>query len=55
MSANILAIVIPLAGVAIMPAWVPLLNLICPPCTHSPEGRRFQREALDMRSHSFNS
>jgi hypothetical protein len=46
----ILALVIPLVAIAIIFAWVPLLNLICPPCGRSLERRSFQRDELKARS-----
>lgn len=47
MSDEIIALVIPLVAVAIIFAWVPLLNLICPPCGRSLER---QRDALNALS-----
>jgi len=46
MSDYILAFVIPLVSIAIAFAWVPFLNLICPPCARSLERRGFQGEEL---------
>jgi hypothetical protein len=37
MSDNIIALVIPVIMIAIIFAWVPLLNLICPTCPHLRE------------------
>jgi hypothetical protein len=44
----IVALIIPLAAVAIIFTWVPLLNLICPPCTRALEQQRIQMKALKM-------
>ncbi len=49
MSDYILAIIFPLASLAIIFIWVPLLNLICPPCTSSFAQRYFQ-DAMKARS-----
>jgi hypothetical protein len=47
---DILAILIPLVAVAIVFAWVPLLNRISPPCER-PLGRRtFRDDELKARS-----
>ena len=43
MSADIIAVIIPFAAVAIVFVWVPLLNFICPPCVRS-----FERDALKI-------
>jgi hypothetical protein len=48
MSDAIVALIVPLAAVAIIFAWVPLLNLICPPCARALERRRIQMKALKM-------
>ena len=48
MSDAIVALIVPLAAVAIIFAWVPLLNLICPPCARARERRRIQMKALKM-------
>ena len=50
MSDYIVAVVIPLVAVAIVFAWVPFLNLICPPCTRSFGRGGFQGEELKARS-----
>jgi hypothetical protein len=50
MSDDFIAVIIPLAALAIIFAWVPLLNLICPPCGRALERRYAQGEALKMRS-----
>jgi hypothetical protein len=47
---DILAVIIPLVAIAIIFAWVPLLNLICPPCGRALERRRFQMKALEART-----
>ena len=46
MSDYILAFVIPLVSIAIVFAWVPFLNLICPPCARVLERPGFQGEEL---------
>jgi len=45
MSDNIIALLIPLAIIAIIFVWAPLLNLVCPPCRRSSGWRRFQEAA----------
>lgn len=50
MSDTIVALIFPLAAVAIIFAWVPLLNFICPPCARSLERRRLQTNALKALS-----
>ena len=50
MSDYIFACVIPLVAIAIIFAWVPFLNFICPPCTRSLERRSFQGDELKARS-----
>jgi hypothetical protein len=50
MSDYIVAVVIPLVAVAIVFAWVPFLNLICPPCARSFGRGGFQGEELKARS-----
>ena len=42
MSDYIFAIIIPLIAIAIIFAWVPFLNFICPPCRRSFAHRGFQ-------------
>jgi hypothetical protein len=49
MSDYVLAIAVPLASLAIIFIWVPLLNLICPPCATSFAHRYFQ-EAMKARA-----
>jgi hypothetical protein len=50
MSDYIFALIIPLVAIAIIFAWIPFLNLICPPCGRSLESRGFQGEELEARS-----
>lgn len=50
MSNDILAILIPIIAVALTFAWVPLLNLICPPCERSLERFAFRDDELKARS-----
>ena len=45
-----IALIIPLGAIGIAFAWVPFLNLICPPCVRSLERRALQVEELRMRS-----
>jgi len=44
MSEKALALVITIATFALFFAWVPFLNLICPPCSRFLERRRLQKE-----------
>lgn len=46
----IVAVVIPLVAVAIVFAWVPFLNLICPPRARSFGRGSFHGEELKARS-----
>jgi hypothetical protein len=46
----IIAVVIPLVAVAIVFAWVPFLNLICPPCARSFGRGNFQGKELKAGS-----
>jgi hypothetical protein len=50
MSDYLFALIIPLVAIAIIFAWVPFLNLICPPCRRSLEHRGFQGDELKGRS-----
>ena len=50
MSDYIFALIIPLVAIAITFAWVPFLNLICPPRTRSLERRGIQGDELKARS-----
>jgi hypothetical protein len=50
MSDYIFALIIPLVAIAIIFAWVPFLNLICPPCRRSLERRGFHGDELKARS-----
>jgi hypothetical protein len=47
---DILALLIPLVAVALVFAWVPLLNLISPPCESSLGRRAFREDELKARS-----
>jgi hypothetical protein len=47
---KVIVLLIPFIGVVIIVAWVPLLNLICPPCGRALERRRVQMNALQTRS-----
>jgi hypothetical protein len=44
MSDDVIALVITLAIIALFFVWVPLLNLVCPPCGRFLERRRLQKE-----------
>ena len=46
MSDYIFAVIIPIVAIAITYAWVPLLNLICPPCGRSGSRIGLQYDAL---------
>ncbi len=48
----ILAIIVPLAALGIIFAWVPLLNLICPPCANSFAQRYFRDQDIKTQSSS---
>jgi len=50
MSDYIFALIIPLVAIAIIFAWVPFLNLICPPRARSFERHGFQGEELKAGS-----
>ncbi len=50
MSDYIFALIIPLVAVAIIFAWIPFLNLICPPCGRSFERRGLQGDESNARS-----
>jgi hypothetical protein len=49
MSNDVLALVITVAIFAVFFAWMPLLNLICPPCGRFLERRRAQRTSPKER------
>ena len=44
MSDEVIALVITIAIIALFFVWVPLLELICPPCGRFLERRRLQKE-----------
>ena len=50
MSDEVLALVITIAIIALFFVWVPLLNLVCPPCGRFFEQRRLQKEVAKERS-----
>jgi len=50
MSDYIFALIIPLVAIAIIFAWVPFLNLICPPRTRSLERYGFSRGRAESGS-----
>jgi hypothetical protein len=43
MSDTVIALIIPIAVIAIFLGWVPFLNLICPPCGRTLELRRLEK------------
>ena len=47
---DILALIIPLVAVALVFAWVPLLNLISPPCQNSLGRHAFREDELKARA-----
>jgi hypothetical protein len=49
MSDEVISIVITIAIIALFFVWVPLLNLICPPCARFLERRRLQKEVAKER------
>ena len=57
MSDNIIALIIPVVMIAITFIWVPMLNLICPPCQRSSTSHSLHEtvskthSALLFRSH----
>jgi hypothetical protein len=48
MSDEVIAIVITIAIIALLFVWVPLLNLICPPCGRFLEGLRLRKVAKEQ-------
>jgi hypothetical protein len=46
MSEEIIAIVITIAIIALFVAWVPILDLICPPCSRLLERLRLPKEKV---------
>ena len=50
MSDNIIALVIPVVMIAITFVWVPMLNLICPPCQRSSAWRSLHETASKTHS-----
>jgi hypothetical protein len=45
MSDEAIALIITIAIIALLFAWVPLLNWVCPPCGRFLERCRYQKEA----------
>jgi ABC-type enterochelin transport system permease subunit len=43
MSDTVIALIIPIAVIAIFLGWVPFLNLVCPPCGRTLELRRLEK------------
>ena len=50
MSDNIIALLIPVVMIAITFVWVPMLNLICPPCQRSSASRSLYETASKTHS-----
>jgi hypothetical protein len=50
MSEEVIAVIITIAIIALFLAWVPFLNLICPPCSRFLERRRQQKDPRKVRS-----
>jgi len=50
MSDNIIALIIPVVMIAITFVWVPMLNLVCPPCQRSPAWRSLHETASKTHS-----
>lgn len=50
MSDNIIALLIPVVMIAITFVWVPMLNLICPPCQRSSAWRSLHETASKTHS-----
>jgi hypothetical protein len=50
MSEEVIAVVITIAIIALFLAWVPFLNLVCPPCSRFLEQRRQQKGVGKVRS-----
>jgi hypothetical protein len=46
----IIAFIIPIVAIAIVFAWVPFLNFICPPCARSLETRGLSRGGIEKTS-----
>jgi hypothetical protein len=56
MSDEIIALIITVAIIALLFAWAPFLNLICPPCGRFLAQRRKERETVakqPIKKHSF--
>jgi hypothetical protein len=49
MSDEVIALAITIAIIALFFVWVPLLNLVCPPCGRFLERRRLQKEVPKAR------
>jgi len=50
MSDEVIAVVITIAIIALFFVWVPLLELVCPPCGRFLERRRLQKEPTKARA-----
>ena len=50
MSDNIIAIIITVAIIALLFAWAPFLNFICPPCGRFLAQRRMERDTVAKES-----
>jgi uncharacterized membrane protein YhhN len=49
MSEEIIALIITVAIIALLFAWAPLLNLICPPCGRFLAQRRMAKQATESQ------
>jgi hypothetical protein len=49
MSDEVIALAITIAIIALFFVWVPLLNLVCPPCGRFLERRRLQKAVPNAR------
>jgi hypothetical protein len=50
MSDEVIALVVTIAIIALLFVWVPLLDLICPPCGRFLERRRRQKDPTEARA-----
>jgi hypothetical protein len=55
MSEEIIALIITVAIIALLFAWAPFLNFICPPCGRFLAQRRMERETVAKQSIKKNS
>jgi hypothetical protein len=50
MSEEAISLVITIAIIALFFAWVPFLELVCPPCARFPERQRLQKNLTNKQS-----